>query len=53
MLGDYSTAELVRELKTRLGVQTMIVMPYQDAYVKVDPFHYDVNGPAIILIVTD
>lgn len=40
------TCDLVRELQIREGVETTIAEPYQDAEVKV-------NGPAIVLVVTD
>lgn len=40
------TCDLVKELQTREGVETTIAEPYQDAEVKV-------NGPAIVLVVTD
>lgn len=43
---EISTKELVDELKHRLGVETVTAEPYQDAEIKV-------NGPAVILIVTD
>lgn len=40
------TCELVKELETREGVEATIAEPYQDISIKV-------NGPAIVLIVTD
>lgn len=40
------TAELVAELSHREGVEKTIAEPYQDVQVKV-------NGPAIVLVVTD
>lgn len=43
---EFSTKELVRELKTRLGVDTFNVSPYMDENIKV-------NGPAIVLVVID
>lgn len=45
-LRNFRTKELVEELKTREGVETKYAEPYQD-------FNISVNGPAIILIVTD
>lgn len=46
MLSDYSTFDLVNELKSREGVETKIAEPYQDVQI-------NINGPAVILIVTD
>lgn len=43
---EASTRELVEELERRLGVEKITAQPYQDAEIKV-------NGPAVILIVTD
>lgn len=43
---DFSTKELVQELKTRLGVDTFNISPYTDENIKV-------NGPAIVLVVID
>lgn len=40
------TRELVEELKTREGVTVKNVEPYQDIEIPV-------NGPAVVLIVTD
>ena len=45
-LKQVSTAELVKELKKRKGVETIIAEPYQDKEIKV-------NGPAIVLVVID
>ena len=45
-LKKLSTKELLKELKTREGVETKIVEPYQNVDV-------EVNGPAIVLVVTD
>lgn len=45
-LDEYMTCELVNELEKREGVETKIAAPYQDATVTV-------NGPAIVLVVTD
>ncbi len=47
--GEYTrieTSELVKELSGREGVKTEIAEPYQDKAISV-------NGPAVILIVTD
>lgn len=43
---DFKTCELVDELKEREGVEAQWAEPYKDLEVKV-------NGPAIVLIVTD
>jgi hypothetical protein len=40
------TADLITELRKREGVETTVVEPYQDAAVSV-------NGPALVLVVTD
>ena len=45
-MSEFTTAELVEELKRRQGVDTQIAEPYEDITVSV-------NGPAIVLIVTD
>jgi hypothetical protein len=45
-LDQFSTRELVLELERREGVEKKTAKPYQDVEIKV-------NGPAIILIVTD
>ncbi len=46
LLETISTAELVEELSRREGVENTMAEPYQDVQIKV-------NGPAIVLIVTD
>ncbi len=46
VLHGCTTAELVAELKHRPGVMHKEVEPYQD-------LKFKVNGPAIVLIVTD
>ena len=43
---EAETCELVEELAKREGVETHAVRPYKDITVKV-------NGPAIVLVVTD
>lgn len=43
---NYSTKELVEELKKREGVEMKIAEPYQDLEISV-------NGPAIVLVITD
>lgn len=43
---DLKTCELVEELKKREAVETYIAEPYKDLEVTV-------NGPAIVLVVTD
>lgn len=43
---DLKTYELVEELKKREAVETYIADPYKDLAVTV-------NGPAIVLVVTD
>ena len=45
-LKQVSTKELVQELSKREAVEQIIAEPYQDKEIKV-------NGPAIILVVTD
>ena len=45
-LSNAKTRELLEELKTREGVETKYAEPHQDKEVSV-------NGPAVILIVTD
>ena len=45
-LTRFSTADLVAELQKREGVETTIAEPYQDVTASV-------NGPAIVLVVTD
>lgn len=45
-LSSIKTCDLVKELQAREGVETTIVEPYQDVDIKV-------NGPAIVLVVTD
>ena len=46
ILQAVSTKEIVEELKRREGVETKTAEPYQDVTVQV-------NGPAIVLVVTD
>lgn len=43
---NFSTKELVEELQKRESVETSFAMPYEDVSVSV-------NGPAIILVITD
>lgn len=45
-LENVPTANLITELRKRGGVETTVVEPYQDATVSV-------NGPALVLVVTD
>lgn len=45
-LSDISTRDLVTELSRREGVERTTAEPYQDVQVKV-------NGPAIVLVITD
>lgn len=45
-LSEVSTQVLVSELQSREGVEAHIAEPYQDISVSV-------NGPAIVLVVTD
>ncbi len=45
-LRTVKTCELVEELKTREGVEVKYAEPYKDIDISI-------NGPAIILIVTD
>ena len=46
LLKEFSTKELVEELERRNGVKTEYAEPYQSKEISI-------NGPAIILIVTD
>lgn len=45
-LNEYTTKELVEELKNREGVSLAVVGPYESRTV-------DVEGPAVVLIVID
>ncbi len=45
-LEEYSTAQLVEELKNREGVETKIAEPYET-------LNAEIEGPAIVLIVVD
>ena len=45
-LKHFATCDLVFELERREGVETHVAEPYQDLAVSV-------NGPAIVLVVTD
>ena len=45
-LSDYTTAQLVEELAERSGVDRTMAEPYQDVKI-------EINGPAIVLVVTD
>ena len=45
-LDQVLTASLVEDLARRSGVDKTIAEPYQD-------IHINVNGPAIVLVVTD
>lgn len=45
-LDNASTKDLVEELRRREGVEATIAEPYEDVEIKV-------NGPAIVLVVTD
>ena len=45
-LENVPTANLITELCKREGVKTTVVEPYKDAAVSV-------NGPALVLVVTD
>ena len=45
-LSEFKTCDLVDELRKREGVETHIAEPYQDVTVSV-------NGPAVVLVVTD
>lgn len=45
-LDNVSTKDLVEELRRREGVEATIAEPYEDVGIKV-------NGPAIVLVVTD
>ena len=45
-LENVPTANLITELRKREGVKTTVAEPHQDATVSV-------NGPALVLVVTD
>lgn len=45
-LSEYPTCQIVQELEKRAGAKTITAAPYQDVNI-------NVNGPAIVLIVTD
>lgn len=45
-LKHISTKELVKELKSREGVETTVVEPYAEKVIKA-------NGPAIVVVVID
>lgn len=45
-LGNVKTCDLVLELQLREGVETRVAEPHEDVTVQV-------NGPAIVLVVTD
>lgn len=45
-LQKQSTADLVKELSQREGVDRLNIEPYQGA-------KFEVNGPAVVLLVTD
>ena len=45
-LKSVPTVDIVTELRKREGVETTVIEPYQDAAVSV-------NGPALVLVVTD
>ena len=45
-LDNVPTVDLVTELRKREGVETTALEPYQDAT-------FSVNGPALVLVVTD
>lgn len=46
VLANAATCELVRELEQRLGVEKVVVNPYEKKNVEVE-------GAAIVLVVTD
>lgn len=46
MLKQVATCDLMKELENRLGVESVRVAPYEDHTATV-------NGPAVILVVTD
>ncbi|WP_156924168.1 BC1881 family protein [Halonatronum saccharophilum] len=45
-LKELSTKDLIKELSKREGVEKSVVPPYEDS-------QPTVNGPAIVLIITD
>ena len=52
-LSNVSTAELVRELSHREGVEKIVVEPYQPYQIIVDEHHISDSGPVVLLRVLD
>ena len=55
LLENFSTKELVAELRNREGVQLIDIDPYDEYFISSINLNDDIEdvGPAIILIVTD
>ena len=52
-LSNVSTAELVRELSNREGVEKIAVEPYQPYHITVGETHVSDSGPIVLLRVWD
>ena len=52
-LSNVSTAELVRELSEREGVERIMVGPYQSYEISIGEQSIPGSGPVVILIVWD
>ena len=52
-LKEFSTKQLVEELKSREGVERLIAEPYEEYALGVGVKKVEGTGPAILLIVTD
>lgn len=52
-LKNVSTAELVRELSNREGVEKIVVEPYQPYQIIVNEHHISDSGPIVLLQVWD
>lgn len=52
-LKEISTKELSEELETRLGVESIVLEPYEVAKLKTGQTTKEIEGPAIILINID
>lgn len=50
---NVSTAELVRELSSREGVEKIVVEPYQPCQIVVGETHVSDSGPIVLLRVWD
>lgn len=52
-LKEISTKDLSEELCTRLGVETIVLKPYEIAKLKTGPTTREIEGPAILIINID